>query len=85
MASQADLLRSLPLELRQSVYSHLFFGDGDGTVQIDHKSRSTGQSEDWLSAMPALPEDPLYVAHFWWKPGNIQWPKETDEAFFRGT
>ena len=77
MASQADLLRTLPPEVRQCVYSHLFFGDGDGTVQIEHKSRS----DDWLSA---LPKDPLYVANFSGRRGNPEWPKEVDEDFPRG-
>ena len=80
MASHADILTTLPPELRQYVYSHLFFGVGDGTVQIEHKSRS----DDWPSAMPVLPEDSLYVAQFWGKRGNAERPKEIDEAFFRG-
>ena len=80
MASQADLLRTLPPELRQCVYSHLFFGDGDGTVKIEHKSRS----DDWESAILALPEDPLYVAHYWERRRSPIFAKEIDEAFFRG-
>ena len=80
MASQVDLLRALPPELRQCVYSHLF-GDGDLTVQVEHKSRH----DDWMSTMSALSEDPLYVAHFWVRSVNSKWPKEIDETFFWGT
>ena len=80
MASQADLLRTLPPELRQCVYSHLFFSDGDGTVQIEHKPRS----DDWLSAILASFEDFLYVANYWGRRGKRKWPEELDEAFCRG-
>ena len=81
MASQASLLETLPLELRLSVYSHLFFGDGDGTVQL--KPRSTrSRGDDGESAILALHEDSLYVARFQLR--STQWPKEIDEAFFRG-
>ena len=80
MASQADFLRTLPIELRQCVYSHLFFGDGDCTVQIEQKP----QSDDWLSAMLAFSEDSLYVAKYWARRCNPEWPKEIDEALFRG-
>lgn len=80
MACQAGLLGTLPPELRQCVYSHLFFSDGDRTVQIEHKSRS----DDFFSVMSALPEDFLYIAHFWERRRSAQWPKEIDEAFFQG-
>ena len=75
MACQAGLLGTLPPELRQCVYSHLFFDDGDRTVQIEHNSRS----DDFLSAMVAVTEDEFYVAK-----RKRTWPKEIDEAFILG-
>ena len=78
MACEAGMLGTLPPELRQCVYSNLFFDDGDRTIQIEQTSRS----DDFLSDMLAVSEDDFYVAQR--KRGNVRWPKEIDEAFFLG-
>ena len=74
--AQTDLLRTLPFELRRYVYSYLFSGDGESTVWIRQKP----PSEPWLSAVLALPEDPVYLTRY----RNRDWFEEIDEAFFQG-
>lgn len=80
MATQTDLLKTLPPELRQYIYSYLFPADGKCTVRIGQSSRS----EPWLSAILALSEDDVYLNRR--RRGTVKgpWPKEIDEAFFQG-
>ena len=84
MASLSDHLRTLPSELRQHVYSYLFFDDGDTTVLIRQKHNVTIESpnSEWLPSMLKLAEDPVYVARRRQKPSAV-WPDEIEEAFFQ--
>ena len=85
MDSLGDHFRTLLPELRQRVYSYLFFGDGDTTVLSRQKYNVSIESpySDWLPAMLKLAEDPVYVARRRQKPSEV-WPNEIDEAFFQG-
>ena len=80
MASQADLLRTLPLELRYRIYSYLFPGVEDRTVPIEQKD----QSDDELSPLLVVPDDPLYICRYRGRSGDHGWPEEVDNAFFQG-
>lgn len=85
MASLSDHFRTLPPELRQHVYSYLFFDDGDTTVLIRQKHNVSIESVDreWLPDLLKLDEDPLYVARRRQKPSAV-WPDDIDVAFFQG-
>ena len=86
MASLSDQLRTLPPELRHSVYSYLLCDDEDDTVGIRQKY-DTGEEEYCLHdplAILALPEDPVYVAHCKKRPDNHKWRNEINEVFFQG-
>ena len=85
MDSLSDHFRTLLPELRQRVYSYLFFDDGDTTVLIRQKHNVSIESPDskTLHDMLKLAEDPVYVASRRRKPSQV-WPDEIDEAFFQG-
>lgn len=81
MASPSDQFRTLSPELRQRVYSYLFFDDGDTTVLIRQKHNVN--IESWLTDMLKLAEDPVYVARRRQKPSAV-WPEDIDVTFFQG-
>ena len=85
MDSLSDHFRTLLPELRQRVYSYLFFDDGDTTVLIRQKHNDSIESPDseWLPDMLKLAEDPVYVDRRRQRPSQV-WPDEIDEAFFQG-
>ena len=85
MASLSDHFRTLPPELRQHVYSYLFFDDGDTTVLIRQKHNVSIESVDseWVPNLLKLDEDPLYITHRRQKPSAV-WPDDIDAAFFQG-
>ncbi len=81
MAMAIDSLSSLPPELRQCVYSWLFFADEASTVWI-REMRTANVYAKLLVSMLALPEDPTYVAYG--KKPHQAWPQEVEDAFFQG-
>ena len=78
MDSLSDHFRTLPPEVRQRVYSYLFFDDGDTTVLIRQKHNVSIESD-----VLKLAEDPVYVARRRQKPSQ-GWPDEIEEALFQG-
>ena len=85
MTSPSDRLRTLPPELRQCVYSYLFNCDEDCTVRIRqmHNTPFESSSGRSLSAILAVCENPMYLAHRRRIPSS-RWPDEIDKAFFQG-
>lgn len=80
MATQTDLLKTLPPELRQYIYSYLFPGDENGTIRI----RQHSQAERWDSAILALSEDHVYLSRRRSGVYKGRWLEKIDEAFFQG-
>ena len=86
MAVPIDALKILAPELRECVYSHLLFGDGDGTVRI-RKRPNTGaglasESAKCVPAVLALPETLEYIAHR--TRAKRIWSDDAEDAFLQG-
>ena len=87
MASQTDdPLRNLPPELRQCVYSYLFFSGRGG----DNRRILIGQTPQFdHSTLPVLKlaQDPFYLS---WRrqrslrSSNPKWVDDVDDALFQG-
>ncbi len=77
-----DSLSILPPELRQCVYSWLFFADEASTVWIRQRHDTANVDAKSFAAVLALPEDPTYVASR--KKPHEAWSHEVEHAFFQG-
>ena len=78
MAAPTDSLKTLPLELRQRIYSYLLFNDQAGTVCIKHRPSSA----EYVPAILALPENSRYIAHR--REPHEKWLDDVEDAFLQG-